>query len=281
MSKPVKPKKISQKIGFSGKEDRSYVHDDLGYVINKINELNIEQLSTALRLSEDGKRSFLILMSYLNGDIQSIHATEHKLSGRDEKIERLNNLNHALQRVQYECSRSASQINDLIPEAARAEIGKALTFSASTKILKQSMFPINDDMRLQYLIDSGRPVTVKNVEEEFLSKREAIGLNHGGELFSAIIKVFADSLMDWTKLHAERNTNKKNIRYARNHIIKCVLDNAVNILGDERASARGEVTNLCKTVLQVCGIQLNGLESAIARVRAVEGSQLGSIKLIS
>lgn len=274
MSKPVKPKKISKKIGFSGKEDRSYVHDDLGYVINKINELDIEKLSTVLRLSEDGKRSFLILMSHLNGDIQSIYATEHKLSGRDEKIERLNNLNSALQRVHYECLRNASYISDLIPEIARAEIGKALTFSASTEMLKQTTYPLNDDMRLQHLIDSGKPLTVKIVEDEFLAKREAIGLNHGGELFSAIIKVVADSLMDWTKLHAERNTNKKNIRYARNHIIKCILDNAANILGDKRASARGEVTNFCKTVLQACGIQLNGLESAIARVRAAEGSQL-------
>jgi hypothetical protein len=267
MVKANNSKKSSKKIGFSGKEDRFYIYDDLSYVINQIEKINIEKLSTALRLTSDGKRAFAIFMNHIAADIKSIHETEHKLSSRDEKIERLKNLRKALEKVNYECLRSASHINDIVPEVARAKIGKWLTFSASSEILNKSMFPVNDDMRLQSITEDGKTLTVKIVEDEFQKKREAIGLNHGGDLFSTIIKIVNDVLIDWAELHAEKNTNNKNIRYARNHIVERVLESASSILGPERAAMRGESTRLCRVILEACGVHLDGLAATIARTK--------------
>ena len=258
MTKAAKSKKISKKIGYVGQDRKAYVHEPTAIILPSADRL--AELAKELELSEDGKHNLEIVLRHIKEDLDQMRFIERTAEERQDLIARLLLIERKLDDLRYECDRHAPVMNDIVPVDARAFIGHSLTFTAISELLGKDVVP--DHVKNQ----SGE-VDILALEKSLEPARETLGVKYGGSLFVGLIRRIHNPLKLWVENHAKLNTNSGYRRVARNHLLYWLIYEAEDILGPDGVQKPGKLTRLCKAMVVECGLDEQGLDSAIKRMK--------------
>lgn len=255
----VRSKAGKAKIAYVGKDQKAYVHEPTVILLPKAEYLIA--LADSLGLSENGLRSLVIVLRHVKEDLDAMASVERSTEERKNLIQRLTLLEGALVRVRLECERHAAVMDVILPDDSRAYLGQVFNFSAMNELLGANVLPAHAERLMQGSMD------LLAVEEALRPSREALGLKHGGTLFVGLIRKVHEPIKLWVENHARLNTNSGHRRVARNHLLYWLIYEAEDILGPEGVQKPGKLTRLCKAMVVECGLDEQGLDSAIKRMK--------------
>jgi hypothetical protein len=169
----------------------------------------------------------------------------------------------SLRRLQYECRRSAKQMEFFLPHETLAYIGRSMTLAAIGEALSENVYPKNFDIQLERMGIEGTPITLETLEERTLPKREALGLKHGHRVLTHFVdQIYAplEKRIELDRLHK----GGRKPQLARKHFIRELARSAPDIIGKRATvSTTGRFADLCFAVLPACGLSSEGVEKAI------------------
>lgn len=265
MTKTGKPKKKAKtnsaksKIGYAGQDRKTYVQEPTEITMPDADRF--ADLAEILELEDDGLRTLVIVLRHVKEDLDAMASVERSTEERKNLIQRLTLLESALARVRLECERHAAVMDVILPADSRAYLGQSLNFSAMNEVLQTNVLPAHAERLMQGATD------LLTVEEALKPSREALGLKHGGTLFLGLIRRVHEPIKLWVENHARLNTNSGHRRVARNHLLYWLIYEAGDILGSDGLLAPGRLTRLCKVMVAECGLDEQGLDSAIKRMK--------------
>ena len=150
-----------------------------------------------------------------------------------------------------------------LPNDTLGYIGRSLTFSAIGEALGENVFPQHLDSLIGQMVADGKQITMAALEQEGISKREVLGLQHGHLILKHFIDAINAPLKKWLEID-KLNKGGRPPQMARTVLIHRLAEAAPDIIGKRApVAATGAFVTLCSLVLPACGLSAKGVEKAI------------------
>lgn len=255
----TKTNSAKSKIGYAGQDRKTYVHEPTEITLPDADRF--ADIAEILELEDDGLRALVIVSRHVKEDLDAMASVERSMKERKQLIQRLTLLENALARVRLECERHAAVMDVILPADSRAYLGQALNFSTMNELLQTNVLPAHAERLMQGSVD------LLAIEDALRPSREALGLKHGGTFLVGLIRKLHEPIKLWVENHARLNTNSGHRRVARNHLLYWLIYEADDILGPNGLHTPGCLARLCKVMVAECGLDEQGLDSAIKRMK--------------
>lgn len=222
-----------------------------------------DNLICDLKLTDVRAHELMIPLRHVHADIEFYNQAIAGRPDRKELTRRLQLMEKALGRLQYECRRNAGVLEFMLPHDTRAFLGKSLTFSYMSQALGENVFPRNFDFQIEQMVAEGTLLTLAALEERSLPMREALGLKHSHRLLPHLVDQIYSPLKKWVDLD-RLNRGGRTLQLERRLLIYQLARSAPDIIGKKASVATiGRFVSLCAGVMSACGLPLKGLEKAI------------------
>lgn len=254
-----------------------------------------------LKLTRTQKRELEITIRRILADIESFRLAKSKETPRDVLVAALKRMEKALAVVQAEMERSEHLMKQYLPSSTLEFIGKSFTFTAIRQaVTKGVSAPIfehdlaetigNDDLTPDSGSFSAAPiparshvsnearsrrsrtplrthsVTMEDLEAYYCNERVVLGYQYGAEILKHFVDVVHADLKSWVD-QDRHNKGGRPGNILRQYAIRRLAERAPLIIGKRATTtAKGKFSELCVTVLPVCGLRSEGLEKAIEAV---------------
>jgi hypothetical protein len=218
------------------------------------------------KLNAKQARELQLLTYHVDEDLRADRKRREGRQPRKELVRRLKRVAKFIGDLEFELQRWRNTINDFLPQEAQAEIGFLMSFSAMEAALGEEL----RFRELQSVIDDlaaeDPDFRMAQLEERLESRREARGLEHGGQFFVHCIERINREIQSWLELDRLNKGGRPPKSVARDYLLIRLVEAARAIIGRKAtATAKGRFVRLCADVCVACGLDDRGIERAVEK----------------
>lgn len=190
---------------------------------------------------------------------------------RSLRISRLKNIDKYLRLLRGEVARAQGELDVILPSATKAALGESLTFTSLQSLISQEVKTTNTDLmiaaRFKDAKEQGtKPPTMFELEEHSRGKRQALGLNHGGDLLRNHLAELHAPIIQWLKLD-RLDKGGRTVQLERQYLAYRLAEACPEILGRVAPVAvTGTFVDLCDRVFEACALSKKGVDKLVTRM---------------
>ena len=216
-----------------------------------------------LRLSPTQASELDILIRHVHADLEWHLARRVDRDERKRLIKGRKEISKALAKLNATLRKHEADLGRMLPSGMFQALGRAMSAQEIEAALGVKL--VSPDLARR-MTDGGAPVSVADLETEYRWEREAVALKRGPDLLLSLLDKLAAPLDAWLELN-RRNDGGRPASLARLLLIRSLAAASPAILGRQASgTALGPFAELCGRVLDVCGLESDGVEDVIEDV---------------
>jgi hypothetical protein len=207
-----------------------------------------------------------LVLYHVNEDLKAFRNRLEGRKPRQELVRRLKRVAKPLGNLEFELRRWAKTLNDLLPGDTREEIGMLMSFSAMESALKKEIQTPELRSEIESLLSECPDFRMTQLEDRLLTRRQARGLEHGGELLMHFVERINQPIKTWFELDRRNRGGRPTKNLARDFLLIRLAEVAPAVVGRRpTATADGRFVRLCAAVVLACGFGRGGIERAVEK----------------
>ena len=141
-----------------------------------------------------------LVLYHVDEDLREYRKRREGRKPRRELVRRLKRLAKSLGDLEFELYRWRQTINDFLPADTQEEIGMLMSFSALEAALKREIRTPELGSVIENLLSECPDFRIAQLEDQLLTRRQARGLEHGGELLMHFVERINQPIKTWIEL---------------------------------------------------------------------------------
>ena len=141
-----------------------------------------------------------LVLYHVDEDLREYRKRREGRKPRRELVRRLKRVAKSLGDLEFELYRWRQTINDFLPADTQEEIGMLMSFSAMEAALKREIRTPELGSEIENLLSECPDFRIAQLEDQLLTRRQARGLEHGGELLMHFVERINQPIKTWIEL---------------------------------------------------------------------------------
>ena len=226
----------------------------------------LKGLARELNLDDSQARELGIVLYHVDEDFKAFRGRLEGRQPRKELVRRLGIIAKLVGDLAIQLRNWEKTLADFLPEDAREEIGVLMSFSAMEAALKRELRFSELQLHIEELADEDPEFRMAQLEERLLSRRQARGLEHGGELLTHFVERINGPIKAFFELDRLNRGGRPSTHQTRDYLLRRLAEAGRAVIGVRpSATAGGRFARLCVAVFAACGVDDTGIERAIER----------------
>ena len=207
-----------------------------------------------------------LVLYHVDEDLKEYRKRREGRKPRRELVRRLKRVAKSLGDLEFDLRRWGQTINDFLPPDTREEIGMLLSFSAMESALKREIQTPELGSEIESLLSESLDFRMTQLEDRLLARRQARGLENGGELLMHFVERINQPIKTWFELDRRNRGGRPAKNLARDLLLFRLAEAAPVVIGRRAtATANGPFVRLCAAVVVACGFGDRGIERAVEK----------------
>lgn len=207
-----------------------------------------------------------LVLSHVDEDLKTHRKRVEGRKPRPELVRRLKRIAKNLGDLEYEMSRYRKTLNDFLPADAREEIGVLMSISGMEVALEREIRTPELRSEIESLSSKDPGFRMSQLEERLLPRRQARGLERGGDLLMHLVERVNRPIKGWLELDRRNPGGRPTKNLARDLLLYRLAESAPAILGRKAtATAGGRFVRLCHAATVACGLDDRGIERPVEK----------------
>lgn len=224
-----------------------------------------------------------LVLYHVDEDLKVFRERLEGRKPRQELVRRLKRIAKSLGDLEFELYRWRQMINDFQLSEAQEEIGMLMSFSAMESALKREIQTPELGLEIESLLSECPDFRMAQLEDRLLTRRQARGLEHGGELLMHLVERINQPIKTWFELDRRNRGGRPAKNLARDFLLFRLAE-AAPVVIDRRATAtaRRRFVRLCAAVVAACGLDDRGIERSVEKaIKELTTEQRKGLRRIS
>jgi hypothetical protein len=207
-----------------------------------------------------------LVLYHVDEDLKAFRQRLEGRKPRQELVRRLKRIAKSLGDLEFELYRWRQTINDFLPADTQEEIGMLMSFSAMEAALKREIRTPELGSEIENLLSECPDFRMAQLEDRLLTRRQARGLEHGGELLMHFVERINQPIKTWIELDRRNRGGRPTKNVERDFLLFRLAEAAPAVIGRRpTATAGGRFVRLCAAVVVACGFGRRGIERAVEK----------------
>jgi hypothetical protein len=219
-----------------------------------------------LELDDLQAHELSLVLYHVDEELKEYRKRREGRKPRSELVRRLKRVAKSLGDLEFDLRRWGQTINDFLPPDTREEIGMLMSFGAMESALKREIRTPELGSEIESLSSECLDFRMAQVEDRLLGRRQARGLENGGELLMHFIGRINHPIKTWFELDRPNRGGRPAKNLARDFLLFRLAEAAQAVIGKRpTATANGPFVRLCAAVVAACGFGDRGIERAVEK----------------
>jgi hypothetical protein len=226
----------------------------------------LDELIHNLNLDDQQAHELRVALYHVDEDLKAWRKNREGRQARRELVRRLKRVAKLAADLDLEVHRWAKTLNDFLPADLQEEMGLLMSFSAMESALKEEIRTPELRSEIESLSSETPEFRMAQIEDRLRTRREARGLEHGGELFMHFLERINQPFKAWLELDRRNKGGRPSKNLPRDYLLFRLAEAARAIIGRRpTATAGGRFVRLCAAVVVACGLDDRGIERAVEK----------------
>ena len=220
-------------------------------------------------------RELRLILGHLDLDLKTYRERRSGEPPRPELVRFLKRVAKALDDLENELRRYATTLNQFLPPDAREEIGALMSLTEIESALGIEIPTPELKATIDELAAEDPEFRLAQLEDRLLYRRQARGLERGGDLLLHIVERVNRPVQAWVDLDRRNRGGRPTKDLARDLLLYRLAEAAPVVIGRRpTATAGGAFVRLCAAVTTACGLDDVGIERAAEKAIKALSSHL-------
>lgn len=226
----------------------------------------LDELIHNQNLDDQQAHELRVALYHVDEDLKAWRKNREGRQARRELVRRLKRVAKLVADLDLEVHRWAKTLNDFLPADLQEEMGLLMSFSAMESALKKEIRTPELRSEIESLSSETPEFRMAQIEDRLRTRREARGLEHGGELFMHFLERINQPFKAWLELDRRNKGGRPSKNLPRDYLLFRLAEAARAIIGRRpTATAGGRFVRLCAAVVVACGLDDRGIERAVEK----------------
>jgi hypothetical protein len=241
-----------------------------------------DELVRDQRLDDLQARELRLVLYHVDEDLKEYRNRRKDRKPRRELVRRLKRAAKLLSDLEFELRRWGQTIDEFLPADTREEIGTLMSFSAMESALKREIQTPELSSEIESLSSECPDFRMAQLEDRLLTRRQARGLEHGGELLMHFVERINQPIKTWFDVDRLNRGGRPPKTVERDYLLLRLAEAAPAVIGKRpTATANGPFVRLCAAVVVACRLEDRGIERAVENtIKKLSSDQLTGFRRI-